>query len=96
MLFSDELGGLIKSFIEQGAIETTTDFNDILNFGIYSIYSSTKNNVNAPSTDISYGIMLCYGHSRENERIAQIVIDANRGIIYTRRKFDGWSNWRTV
>lgn len=86
----------MSPFLSQKGISPEKDFNDILDYGIYSIYSSTKNNANAPSTEISYGIMLCYGHSRENERVAQVVIDAIRGIIYTRRKFDEWSNWRTV
>lgn len=40
--------------------------------------------------------MLCYGHSEESERIAQVVIDVNSGKIYTRWKFDVWRNWKTA
>lgn len=52
------LEGLIKPFIGKGAIAETADFNDILNYGIYSIYTSTENNTNAPSAEIAYGLML--------------------------------------
>ena len=90
------LEGLMNPLLSKGGISPEEDFNNILDYGIYTIYSSTQNNVNAPSTEISYGIILCYGHSRENERIAQVVIDVNSGIIYTRRNYNGWSNWRTV
>ncbi len=90
------LEGLMNPFLSKEGISPEEDFNNILDYGIYTIYSSTQNNVNAPSTEIFYGIILCYGHSRENERIVQVVIDANRGIIYTRRKYNDWSNWRTV
>lgn len=96
MLVLYEAEGLIQPFIGKGAIAATADFNDILNYGIYSIYTSTENNTNAPSAEIAYGLILCYGHSEESERIVQVVIDANNGKIYTRWKYNVWYNWKTV
>lgn len=80
----------------QGVISSDEDFNNLTEFGIYTISTPTTNNLNVPSTEISYGTVLVYGHGSSPKRVSQVVIDTMGGRIWTRRYFDGWSSWLQV
>lgn len=93
------MGGLLPIFANKSGIITVTDFNEIKEAGIYSVYEPPLNSPDTYTVEEPSMLIVISASKNDTGRLVQNLIMPITGKNYSRiysRSTDQWSEWKLL